>query len=243
MSKNFSRALLVPIISLLPFTQGVADTKPSPHHFENPPQLENPSVRNLVIQGKMMSPNTIQISAADIPTADQANQIRVITLTDVHGKKQRFILLPPDRTKWVRELEKYKGSIKEFNFYSVVDDKGDQTNLLASKRVMEAPANQLTVIFPSRQDAHKFFTEARQQSLAEEGFVITAESQAQITEEEQANEINQINQINNSIKEIQISARDEQKSKTVEPIGLFPTLSLIIIKTSIALPLHSAPID
>ena len=227
MSKNFSRALLAPLISLLPLTQGIAVTKSTPHPFENPPHVENTSVRDLVIRGKMFDKNTIQINAADIPTPNQANQMRVITLTDDHGNKQRFILLPPDRTQWVRELKKYNGDIKEFNFYSIVDENGNKTTLLASKRTVAAPANQLTVVFPSRQDAQSFFTEARQKNLEKAGFIST-DLQAQIY---QANQANKINQINSEIEATEISVHDQRKTSARESIDLFPALSMIIVGT------------
>ena len=237
MSKKLSRALFVPIMGLLPLTQGVAVTRDASHPLENSTHVENTSVRSLVISGKMLDQNTIQIRAADIPTADQVNQIRVITLMDVHGKKQRFILLSSDRTYWVRELQKYNGSIKEFNFYSIVDESGEKTNLLASKRIVAAPANQLTIVFPSRKDAQLFFTEERQKILEKAGYIST-NLQAQLDQVSQADEMNQVSQIANEINEIYISAHDAHKAKVVEPIDVFPALSMIIVGVAVAVPPH-----
>ncbi len=236
MSKKISRSLLLPIVSLLPLTQGMALTKNPPHPLENSPPATHASARDFVIQGKMLDHSTIQISAADVPTADQANAVRVITLMDAHGKKQRFILLPPDRTKWVQVLQADHGTIKEFNFYSVVDEQGHQIDRLASTRILEAPANQLTIVFPSQQDAKNFFTIARQQSLAEAGFVGT-DLQAQIN---QARAISQTQEINDAIQEIQIQMHDTHKSASLEPVSLFPTFSILIVGTVIAIPPPSA---
>ena len=219
MSKRFSRSLWVSMMSLLPLTQGLAVTKEA-HAFEHPPQLGSTSVRDMVIRGNMLNQNTLQINAADIPTAGQANQARVISLTDHHGVKQRFMLLPPDRTYWVRELQKYNGSIKEFNFYSIVDEQGNKTDLLASKRIVTAPANQLTVVFPSAQDAQLFFTEERQTSLVQEGFV-SPNLQAEM---------------NHADSEVQISVQDKSKASGTELITGFPRLSMLYLSVQLLPP-------
>jgi hypothetical protein len=243
MSKKISRAVLLPIIGLLSFTQGIAARPGSSSHqpLNHPVQVENTSARSMVIQGKMFSPDTIQIKTADIPSADAVNSLRVITLMDVNGEKQRFILLPPDRTQWIHLLQQYNGSIKEFYFYKIVDENGRKTNLLASKRILEAPANQLTVVFPTMQDARNFFTLARQQQLEQAGFLKAdnAELQAINSQEAQESESYQ-NQINKLNQQIEINMQDTSKSSMIEPVTLFAVKSVmiatIILETPITVP-------
>ena len=166
MSKKLPRILLIPAISLLPLAQNVIAQQTNAS--TPPPPIENSHPRDMVVRGKMLDAQTIQVSQQDLKKSMQDNKSRIITLTDPQGNKQRYTLVPPNRSQMVRELTAHNGQIKEFDLLKVVDDKGNESPLLAAKRTVSAPANQLTLQFKSHDDANGFLSDDRKKALAKE---------------------------------------------------------------------------
>ncbi len=235
MLKKLSQALLIPTISVLPFTQSVA--LPRGDHPEIPVHQEKTQIRNMVIRGQMVGSNTIQINKEDLAKLNQPHAIRIITLLDDPSNKQRLVLLTPNRSKLVKYLMTFHGHLKEFQFYPVKDKNGDSTDLFASKRILTAPANQLTVVFDSTQDARDFFSNPQIKTLLEEESLRFSEVQTKksVTAENQTTEQNELSneiaQINN---EVSAQGHDQSKTAIVETPHLFPMVAPILVSIKAA---------
>ena len=213
MSKKCFQGLFITVMSLLPLSQGVAVVRHE-HLHQSSSQLKTVSVRNLMISGKIVNGETIQVSSDDIAKPGQLDAIRIITLLDADNVKQRYVLLPSRSSQFLTELQKFRGHIKEFRLYSVVNEQNQDIQLLASKRVMAAPANQITFVFDSVADAKNFFTGARKEILLQAGFrpAVRQKISTDISQEQA----------------IEVPYSDEKKVNIIEPVALFPTRSMVV---------------
>lgn len=237
MSKKLPQVLLIPTLGLLPLTQAIA--MPSHHAMEASSHVAEGRMPERPLLGKMLRSKTIQLqmSGEDIANQYPSDKTHIITLMTAEGK-QRFVLLTQARSELVRALAKAHGRIAEFDFYSVQDADGNDLPLFASKRIVTAPANQLTLVFPTAADKKSFFTKENQAMIANANiFMLTAESAKLATNEQlamtqqivnaekgmdstESKEYSQeINQINNTVS---AKAKDNSKSNITETIHMFP---------------------
>lgn len=246
MIKKVPAMLLIPALSLFPLAHSFAAS--SVHPPVNPPRPDTPphtSLHQLVLRGHLLNATTLQVNQSDLAKLPSQDQYRVITTTDAQGHKERFVLLTPARSQLAQALLDYHGSLKEFDLYSVVDETGKNTHLIASKRTLTAPANQLTLQFDSAEDAKACLTPARLQSLANANiYVLVGESaslstqaqasiiQAEIKADQAANQIyinNLEKQINAITEQAQITAHDSSKSSIIiEPVQDFPMKAVLL---------------
>lgn len=236
MSKKFSNALLIPALGLLPLTQVIATPF---HHEMMSSHVTERKMPERPLLGQMLSSKKIQLqmSQAEISTNYSSDKTHIITLMTTEGK-QRFVLLTSVRSALVRALTKARGSIKEFDFYPVLDKDGQDTNLFASKRTVTAPANQLTLAFPTHNDARSFFTKENQSMMSSANiFMLAADAQLEAAQQmisaqqelnnqesqEYSQEINQIKQ------SVSVQTHDHNKSSVVEPVKDFPMASVLVV--------------
>lgn len=233
---KLSRALFIPAITLLPFTSSFAVSRHShpvtaPHVSESAaqtdhtttqsqPQTERATLRSQAAQGTMTNSSTIQINTQNLSKLHSRNHTPIISLIDKHGVKQRYVLLSPSRSHLINSLIKSHGRIKEFHFYPVTDENGENTHLLASKRIVSAPANQLTLIFKNSAEAQSFLTK-EQQALTDESIYQSSQTTQQEQQQTYSQEINSISN------DVEMHLNDKRKSSIIEPIHLFPMAAAI----------------
>lgn len=226
MTKKLPHALLIPAISLLPLTQGAA--LPKENHFVEklPQQLSRQDIRAMVIPGKQFNAKTIQVNSAYFANAKK-DQISVITTLDQDGNKKRFILLGATRSQFGIDLMQQHGRLKEFDLYSIVDENGAKANFLASKRIVSAPANELTVLFDTPADAKQFFTRARTQELARNNIFVVNPQTMEAPDPYAAVQTYLQNE------KAKFSCKDHSKGTGIEPVEFFPSKVLIAADISV----------
>jgi Fe2+ or Zn2+ uptake regulation protein len=233
MTKKRSSTLLIPAITLLHLTPSLA--LPPHNHPMVRPSMGRSEIRSLLLQGKMINANTIQVNRQDLSSI---NQEHIITLTDTHGFKQRFILLTPARSQLYQALLKHHGHLKEFHLYSVVNENGENTSLYASQRIVTAPENQLTIYFASAKE-YQTFLAAESQLIAAQNIILASETEAAAIQEEMQHQESEINSAINKANQVLINFKDGRKSTVIVHVPKTPRQVVREIAIPVVITRHS----